>query len=115
MQLKPRKSKRPPPHLAKPGAKLWRELVDEYQVADSAGLALATCAAECVDRMRAAQEAIAKHGEIVMDRYGAPKLNPACNLEKDARNGLFAAVKALNLELEPPVGGVFQPKVKGRR
>jgi P27 family predicted phage terminase small subunit len=98
MQLKTAK---PPKHLGKSGAKLWEELTTEYGIADAAGLTLVATACECLDRMRAAQAAIAKHGEVIDDRYGAPKLNPACSLEKDARNGLLAALKALNLDLEP--------------
>ena len=76
-------------------------MVAEYGIADPAGLALLATAAECLDRMRAAQRAIKKHGEIVLDCYGAPKLNPACNLEKDSRAGMLAAFRALNLDLEP--------------
>ena len=51
--------------------------------------------------MAAAHAAIAEHGELVPDRYGGVKLNPACNLEKDARSGFLAAMRALNLDLEP--------------
>ena len=106
MQLKRRRA---PSHLKKEGAALWRELTSEYGIADAAGLALTTTAAECLDRVRAAQKAIAKHGEVVIDRYGAPKLNPACGLEKDARNGLLAALKALNLDIEPLRDGPGRP------
>jgi phage terminase small subunit len=100
---------RTPQHLKPDGAKFWRSIVDEYSVQDSAGLALVTTAAECMDRMRAAQAAIATHGEVVIDRYGAPKLNPASVLEKDSRNGLLAALKALNLDLEPLRDGPGRP------
>jgi hypothetical protein len=50
---------------------------------------------------RAAQAAIAEHGETVTDRYGQVKVNPACGLEKDARNGFLAALRALNLDILP--------------
>lgn len=106
MSLKPAS---PPAHLLKPGAALWREMVAEYGIADPAGVALLTTAAECLDRMRAAQKAIKVHGEFVVDRYGAPKLNPACNLEKDARNGMIAAFRALNLDIEPLRDGPGRP------
>ena len=90
-----------PKHLKRDGRKLWRELVEEYSITDAAGLALVTTAAECLDRMRAAQVAIEEHGEVVTDRYKQVKINPACTLEKDSRAGLLAALKALNLDLEP--------------
>jgi len=88
-------------HRREGGAACFSTVADEYGIADAAGLSLRSRAAECVDRMAAAQAAIAEHGELVPDRYGGVKLNPACNLEKDARSGFLAAMRALNLDLEP--------------
>ncbi len=102
-------SKKTPRQLGKDGGKLWRELRDEYQIDDAAGIALLTTAAECLDRMRAAQETIREHGEVVTDRYNQVKVNPACALEKDARNGFLQALKALNLDLEPIRDRVGRP------
>ena len=106
MSLKRRRS---PAHLGTNGSKFFRDVADEYRIGDAAGLALLTTAAECLDRMRAAQAAILEHGEIVEDRSGGVKLNPACNLEKDARSGFLAALKALNLDLEPLRDGPGRP------
>jgi len=100
MQLK-RKPLNPPRHLKKPGRDLWRGVTKEYGIDDSAGTALLETACVCWDRMRAAEKAIDEHGETVNDRYGQSKLNPACALEKDARNGFIAAIRALNLDIEP--------------
>lgn len=100
---------KPPKHLKRDGCKLWRELVAEYDISDSAGLALVSTAAECLDRMRAAQKAIASAGEVVKDRYGQIKVNPACALEKDARNGFLSALRALNLDIEPLRDRVGRP------
>lgn len=91
----------PPDHLGEHGREFWRAVAEEYEITDAAGLALLTTAAECLDRMRRAQAAIAILGEVVLDRYKSPKLNPACGLEKDARNGFIAALRALNLDIEP--------------
>lgn len=96
-------------HLRDHGKAFFRSVADEYSITDSAGLALLTRAAECVDRMTAAQVAITQHGELVIDRYGSPKLNPACALEKDARSGFLAAMRALNLDLEPLRDGPGRP------
>jgi hypothetical protein len=98
-----------PEGLREAGAAFFRSVADEYAISDAAGLALLSRAAECVDRLAAAQAAIAEHGELVIDRYGAPKLNPACALEKDARAGFLAAMKALNLDLEPLRDGPGRP------
>lgn len=100
---------KPPPHLRAPGRKFYESVADEYGINDAAGVGLLLRAAECVDRLDAAHKAIEEHGELVMDRYGAPKLNPACALEKDARSGFLSALKALNLDLEPLRDGPGRP------
>jgi phage terminase small subunit len=91
----------PPGHLGEAGAGLWADIVRQYRIADGAGLVLVTTAAECLDRMRQAQEAIREHGLLVADRYGGKRQNPACVVERAARDGMLAALKALNLDLEP--------------
>lgn len=90
-----------PRHLGPDGRALWLELQREYQIQDCGGLTLLTTASECLDRMRAAQKLIKEHGECTPDRYGGLRANPAVNIEKDARSGLLAALKQLNLDLEP--------------
>jgi phage terminase small subunit len=114
LNAKPKRRK-PPPHLGPAGADLWRNIVHDYAIQDAAGLTLATTAGECLDRIRAAQKSIAEHGEIVVDRYGSPKCHPALALEKDARNGLLAALKALNLDLEPLRDAAGRPPAAGYR
>lgn len=98
-----------PDHLRDAGRAFYSAVAAEYGITDAAGMALLLRAAECVDRMRAAQASIATLGELVLDRYGAPKLNPACALEKDARAGFLAAMRALNLDLEPLRDGPGRP------
>jgi P27 family predicted phage terminase small subunit len=100
---------KPPKHLRAAGAALFRDVAAEYAIEDSAGLTLLTTACEALDRMRAAQAAIKRHGETVLDRYGCVKLNPACGLEKDSRNGMVLALKCLNLDLEPVRDRVGRP------
>jgi P27 family predicted phage terminase small subunit len=92
---------KPPNHLKAAGRRLWADIVTQYRIADGAGLALVTTAAEAQDRIREAQRAIRQHGALVQDRYGALKQNPACFLERDARAGMLSALRALNLDLEP--------------
>lgn len=102
-------TKRPPAHLGVHGKKLWRDLSREYAIDDAAGLTLLTTAAECLDRMKAAQAHIKKHGEVFPDRYGGWKANPACKIELDSRNGMLAALRAMNLDLEPLRDGPGRP------
>jgi phage terminase small subunit len=91
----------PPAHLGEAGAQLWGAIVQQYRIGDGAGLILVTTAAECLDRMRQAQEAIREHGLLLADRYGGKRQNPACAVERAARDGMINALKALNLNLEP--------------
>jgi P27 family predicted phage terminase small subunit len=106
--MTPPKTPRKPPatkaprHLDRDGAALWRDLTAEYSIHDAGGQALLVSACEALDRMRQAQEAIAADGAVIKDRYGCPKAHPACNLERDARNGFLAAMRALHLDVEPP-------------
>jgi len=100
---------RPPKHLGEAGANLWRGLVSEYGIADAGGLKLVETACTCADRLAAAQDALARDGVFITDRYGQPKLHPAAGLEKDARAGLLAALKGLNLDLEPLRDGPGRP------
>jgi len=92
---------KPPGHLKAAGRRLWTDIVTQYRIADGAGLALVTTAAEAQDRIREAQRAIRQYGALVPDRYGALQQNPACFLERDARAGMLSALRALNLDLEP--------------
>jgi P27 family predicted phage terminase small subunit len=109
------KSKHPraPKHLRKDGAQLYRDIAAEYEITDSAGTALLTTACECLDRMRAAQRAIEEHGEMTLDRYGCPKINPAIGLEKDSRAHFILALKALSLDIEPIRNRVGRPALSG--
>jgi phage terminase small subunit len=91
----------PPIHLGAAGAQLWAEVVRQYRIGDGAGLALVTTAAECLDRLREAQEAVREHGVLIRDRYGGLKANPAIAVERGARDGMIAALRSLNLDLEP--------------
>jgi hypothetical protein len=100
---------KPPKYLRAPGRKFYQSIADEYGITDAAGAALLLRAAECVDRLDAAHASIAEHGELVMDRYGAPKLSPACALEKEARAGFLSAMRALNLDVEPLRDGPGRP------
>jgi hypothetical protein len=91
-----------PPHLLADGAAFFVEMVDEYDVCDAGGRAVLTRAAECLDRMAAAQRAIAADGEVVKNQYGMPVLHPATKLEKESRDGFLAAMRMLNLDVDPP-------------
>jgi P27 family predicted phage terminase small subunit len=91
----------PPDELSKEAKTWWRRLVDEYAIEDQAGHLLLQMALQSFDRMNEARELIAKHGAVVTDRWGQLRANPACTVERDSRAAMLAALKALNLDLEP--------------
>jgi P27 family predicted phage terminase small subunit len=90
-----------PRGLSAEAKKRWRRLVSEYAIEDPAGLLLLQTALEAMDRMRDAQRTIEAEGAVVLDRFGQKKPHPATVVERDSRSGMMAALKALNLDLEP--------------
>jgi hypothetical protein len=85
-----------PKHLGAEGSAFWKEMVGEHDITDTARVALLTRAAECLDRIAEARAEIAKTGLTVVGAAGA-RINPACRLEKEARDGFLAAMRALRL------------------
>jgi P27 family predicted phage terminase small subunit len=106
----------PPKRLSAEARKSWQKVVDEYQIVDDTGLIILTTAFEAFDRMRSAQEQIKLEGMTSTDRFGQVKAHPLLTVERDARAQFLAALKALNLDVEPladrpgrPDGGAKQP------
>jgi P27 family predicted phage terminase small subunit len=79
----------------------WKRLAGEFQIDDDAGLLLLQTAMEAFDRMRLAQEAISDDGLTVLDRFGQRKAHPLLPAERDSRAQMLAALRALNLDVEP--------------
>src|SRR6478736_3529667 len=92
---------KPPPHLGKDGREIWSQLVSEFAITDAGGLAMVTIIGECKDRIAEAQTVIRKHGAVIATDTGVLRSNPALKIETDARNGMLAALRALNLDIEP--------------
>ena len=62
------------------------------------------------DRLEDARQTLAAEGIVLKDRFGQAKPHPAAAIERDARQGFLAAMKSLNLDLEP-LKGVGRPAV----
>jgi hypothetical protein len=56
---------------------------------------------EAFDRKRECQAIINKEGMQVADRFAQMKAHPLTTVERDSRAAFMAALKALNLDLEP--------------
>ena len=94
------KAPNPPKNLSRSAKSIWKDIVSEYELEDAAAQLLLGVALEARDRLVQAQDIIARDGLIVQTPNG-PRNNPALTAEKDARNGMLASLKALNLDLEP--------------
>ncbi len=98
-----------PKTLSREAARWWRKLIAEYIIEDEAGRLLLMVALEAFGRMRQAQAALAEEGLTVTDRFGQAKAHPLCTVERDSRAQMLAALKALNLDLEPLRDRVGRP------
>jgi P27 family predicted phage terminase small subunit len=91
----------PPRDLTRAARAVWNDLVETYEIDRPAELLLLEAAVRAWDRMTAAAATLAAEGATVKDRWGQPRAHPAAAIERDARAGLVAALKALDLELAP--------------
>jgi P27 family predicted phage terminase small subunit len=104
-----KKSTPAPAHLSKEAQRWWKKLVTEYEVTDQAGLLLMQTALEAFDRMREAQEALKTDGAVMTDRFGQRKQHPAVITERDSRSQMLAALRQLNLDVDPDWDGGGRP------
>ena len=98
-----------PKHLTPEAREWWQKLTREYQIDDDAGLLLLQTSMEAFDRMRACQACIARDGEMITDRFEQRKCHPLLSTERDTRAQMMAALKQLNLDVEPLKPGPGRP------
>jgi P27 family predicted phage terminase small subunit len=91
---------KPPKNLSAEAKRWWKKIVAGWEL-DDAGFLVLENALESFDRMRQAQEMLAKEGVVTKDRFGQQKVHPAVLVERDAKAGLLRALRALNLQIEP--------------
>src|SRR5690242_19455860 len=91
----------PPKSLSTDALTMWKQIQTEYQIIDKGGLIILTAACEAFDRMREARALVESEGLTVADRFGQQKPHPAAIIERDMRTQMLAALKQLNLDLEP--------------
>ena len=91
----------PPKGLTPAARRMWREIQEEYEIDDPVGLKLLGSAVESYMLVQQAQEEIRRDGLTLIDRYDQKKPHPLLAVMRDARSSMLAAMKALNLDLEP--------------
>ena len=100
----PRSAKpRPPTHLRASTRRWWAQVSTEYEL-EPHHERLLTLAAEAWDRSQGAREAIAKHGAVYSDRFGAPRQRPEVAIERDARLAFARLIRELRLDVQPDEG-----------
>src|SRR5690606_23269726 len=88
-------------------AALWRQLLDEYDLA-AHELKLLRLALEAYDRCNQARRALRRHGLTFEDRFGRPVPRPEVKIEADSRAAFARLMAQLGLpdpeEPEPAYG-----------
>jgi P27 family predicted phage terminase small subunit len=96
---------KPPRKLGKHGAQLWRNLMSEFQIDDSAGLEMLALACEQLDRAQECREQIDRDGLMLRTKHG-PKDHPLLKAELSARAFVCRTLQRLGLDAEAikPIG-----------
>ena len=81
------------------GEKVCRMAVSQSMKRRAGSLALLV-ACQSWDRLKQAQDVLAKDAITTRDRWGQEKIHPATQVEREARAGLISALKLLDLDLE---------------
>ncbi len=98
------------PQGLEPASRRWfRKLADEYGITDQGGLLLLETAMRAHSQMTKCQETIDAEGLTITDRWDQVKQHPLVPALRDARAQLLAALKSLNMDLEPLREGPGRP------
>lgn len=95
---------KPPDGLSPEAEAWWGRIVEEFEVEDHAGRLLLQTALEAFDEMRKTQAILAKDGFLIEDRFQQKKPHPLIPQLRDSRTAMMRALRALNLDIEPPKG-----------
>jgi P27 family predicted phage terminase small subunit len=88
-------------YLSAEAREWYGKLRAEWGIEDQVGQLTLMVGMEAFDRMRQAQELIREHGQLVADRFGQLKPNPANTVERDSRAAMLAALRQLGIDEEP--------------
>jgi hypothetical protein len=105
-------SPRPPRGLKRSSAALWRRIVDACLLSD-AELEVLHGALVMLERAEDAAQVLKTEGMTIVDRYGTPKLHPACDLERQSRVAAARMFAQLNVKMVAGAthyGGKHGPK-----
>jgi P27 family predicted phage terminase small subunit len=95
-------NKRNPPapsHLTAATKRWWKSVLANYALQDH-HLHLLRLACDALDRAEQARGALATHGTIYTDRFGAPHPRPEVAIERDSRISFARLCRELDLDTE---------------
>jgi hypothetical protein len=107
-KLKVVKTSDPPRKLGAHGGALWRAVMSEYQIEDSAGLTMLAQACIVLDRAEQCRKQIERDGVVIRARSGPARDHPALKHELASRAFVVRTLARLGLDVEP-VGRVGRP------
>jgi len=84
-------------------------LITEYGIVDAGGLLLIRTFADAFTQELNSMDVVAKDGLTFKDRFGQVKAHPLLSVIRDARAQKMAALKGLNLDIEPLRDGPGRP------
>ncbi|MFA5323432.1 MAG: P27 family phage terminase small subunit [Smithella sp.] len=89
--------KKAPKHLKAAAKRLWKKLLSDYHIDDSAGLALLEAACLAYQSSEEARGLVRREGLTITDRFGQTRPHPGVAIEHNARAQMIAAFRALKL------------------
>jgi hypothetical protein len=93
------KKPKPPIELKTFGRKMWNVFVDEYEITDSAGLALLLAACRAEDDIQRMRNVLEKEGDICLtDKSRCHPLHAAIRAAETTRR---QSIRALNCDVGP--------------
>jgi P27 family predicted phage terminase small subunit len=91
----------PPKHLNRDSKILWRKLIEEFTITDTASLVVLQSMLEARERAEAARKIVETEGLTVTNpETGSIRSHPCCVVERDAKSSMLAAARALKLEVD---------------
>ena len=88
-------------HIRRESKAEVRKLISEYGIEDAGGVNLLMIYADADTTERNAQDIVNAEGMTVMDRFKQVKSHPLLTVIRDSRAQKMAALKSLNLDIEP--------------
>jgi phage terminase small subunit len=94
---------KPPKHLRPATRRWWSWAVDSFEFEEH-HVRLLTLACEALDRGNLAREALERHGQTFVDRFGQPRGRPELAIVRDSAIVYARLVRELRLDVEPDDG-----------